>query len=198
MCTLLFQRVLDQIDSDFFRVFGHGLNVRTTLRGLLRPGLRYTVFFRLAHHYPRLNPIGLVARLLMIRIGNQYGFQIPAVTEIGAGFYIGHSGTIVINSSATIGTNCNLTHNVTIGQVNRGSKQGAPIVGNNVWIGAGATIVGNVEVGDNTLIAPNAYVNFDVPRDSLVIGNPGVIHKKSSSVINGYIQNQVMSQMEDF
>lgn len=197
MRTLLFQQVLDQIDSDFFRVFGHGLDVRTTLCGLLRPGLRYTVFFRLAHHYPRLNPIGLVSRLLMKGIGNHYGFQIPAAREIGAGFYIGHSGTIVINSSATIGTNCNLTHNVTIGQVNRGPKQGSPIIGNNVWIGTGATIVGNVEIGDNTLIAPNTYVNFDVPRDSLVIGNPGVIHKKSSSVINGYIQNQAIPRMKD-
>ena len=60
----------------------------------------------------------------------------------------------------------------TVGQENRGSRKGAPVLGERVWVGAHATVVGKVTVGDDVLIAPNAYVNQDVPSHSVVVGNP--------------------------
>ena len=59
-----------------------------------------------------------------------------------------------------IGDNCSITHNVTIVKTNRVSKKGCPVIGNEVWIGAGAVIVGKIIIGSNVLIAPNAFVNF--------------------------------------
>jgi serine O-acetyltransferase len=64
---------------------------------------------------------------------------------------------------------------------------GTPIIGNNVWIGTNAIIVGRIKIGDNSLIGPGAYVNFDIPDKSVVIGNPGKIVSNQGS--DGYIEN---------
>lgn len=101
--------------------------------------------------------------------------QIPPSTKIGEGFYIGHLGPIIINQNAVLGKNINISPGVVIGQENRGARQGAPTIGNNCWIGANAVIVGNVKIGEDVLIAPLSFVNFDVPDHSVVIGNPAKI-----------------------
>lgn len=59
-------------------------------------------------------------------------------------------------------------------------------IGNSVFVGINATIVGKVRIGSDVLIAPNSYVNFDVPDHSIVIGNPGIIYH-SDSAIEGYV-----------
>ncbi len=108
--------------------------------------------------------------------------QIPSNTLIGKGFYIGHCGRIIINGQVKIGNNCNIATGVTIGQENRGKRKGYPAIGNKVWIGTNAVIVGNITIGDDVLIAPLAYVNFDVPSHSIVIGNPGkIIHRDNAT-----------------
>lgn len=77
---------------------------------------------------------------------------------------------------------------MTIGQENRGRRKGAPTIGNKVWMGVNSTIVGNITIGDDVLIAPNSYVNFDVPPHSIVIGNPGkIIHREKAT--QDYINN---------
>ena len=86
----------------------------------------------------------------------------------------------------TIGDNLNIAAGVTIGKTNRGDKMGVPTIGNKVWIGTNAVIVGKITIGDDVLIAPNAYVNFDVPSHSVVIGNPAVIHEREEAT-KGYI-----------
>ena len=77
-----------------------------------------------------------------------------------------------------------------IGQQNRGKLKGAPKIGSYVWIGVNSTIVGKVEIGDDVLIAPGAYVNCDVPSHSVVIGNPCQIHHKDNAT-EGYINNVI-------
>jgi serine O-acetyltransferase len=102
--------------------------------------------------------------------------------------YIGHFGTIVVNGNATLGNNVNLSPGVVIGQASRGRLKGVPVVGNRVWIGSNAVIVGKVHIGDDVLIAPGAYVNRDVPANSLVMGNPGVVYEGKN--VEGYILNE--------
>ena len=68
-----------------------------------------------------------------------------------------------------------VTHGVTIGRDIRGKRKGVPIIGNRVAIRANSTVVGNIKIGDDVLIAPNTFVNFDVPSNSIVIGNPAKI-----------------------
>ena len=71
--------------------------------------------------------------------------------------------------------NCNIHKGVTIGQENRGKRKGTPVIGDEVWIGINATIVGKVSIGSDVLIAPNTFVNKDIPDHSVVFGNPCVI-----------------------
>lgn len=107
--------------------------------------------------------------------------EIPRDTKIGAGLYIGHPFCITINPRAIIGRNCNIHKGVTIGQENRGTRQGAPVIGDCVWIGVNATIVGKITIGDDVLIAPNSYVNCDVPAHSVVFGNPCIIKHRDNA-----------------
>jgi serine O-acetyltransferase len=93
---------------------------------------------------------------------------------IGGGIYIAHIGGIHINPEAIIGSNCNLTHGITIGASAMG-RQGSPTVGNNVYIGTGATLVGKIKIGNGAKIAANTLVITNVPDGATVMGVPGRI-----------------------
>lgn len=116
--------------------------------------------------------------------------ELSADTRIGEGLYIGHAYSITINSRSIIGKNCNIHKGVLIGQENRGMRKGTPVIGDNVWIGINSAIVGAVHIGNDVLIAPNSYVNCDVPNHSVVIGNPCVI-KHRDNATEGYINRTV-------
>ena len=76
----------------------------------------------------------------------KYGLEISDELNVGGGLYIGHPYNITINSEVVIGENVNIHKGVTIGQENRGKRKGCPVIGNKVWIGVNATIVGAVMV----------------------------------------------------
>jgi len=97
-----------------------------------------------------------------------------------------HFGGIVINAKAVIGKNCNLAHTVTIGNTQRGELKGVPTIGDYVWIGTGSVIVGGIEIGDNVLIAPNSYINYNVDSNSLCVAGK-VLHRENPT--KGYIKN---------
>ena len=86
-----------------------------------------------------------------------------------------------------------MRNGITIGVELRGKRKGAPTIGNRVWIGPNATIVGKIKVGNDVLIGANSYVNFDVPDHSIVIGNPGKIISKENAT-EDYIVN-IISEM---
>jgi serine O-acetyltransferase len=149
----------DIIKSDLYR---HGGETRLS-KGKKIPGFRYLYYFRKASKYKKTSIFGIYYRLILRKLSYKYGFQIPLTTSIGEGFYIGHFGTIVINKKAKIGKNCNIAHSTTIGETNRGKLKGYPTIGDKVWIGTGSVIVGNIKIGNNVLIAPNSFVNTDIP-----------------------------------
>lgn len=93
------------------------------------------------------NPLSKLLYRVLYRISARKNhIEIPRDTKIGAGLYIGHPFCITINSKAIIGCNCNIHKGVTIGQENRGVRQGTPIIGDCVWIGVNATIVGKITI----------------------------------------------------
>lgn len=113
------------------------------------------------------------------------GISIPASAKIGHSFYIGHFGGIIINSNAIIGNNCNISQGVTLGVAGRGAHRGVPIIGNNVYIGANAVVVGKIFVRDNVLIAACSLLTVDAEVNGVYCGVPAVkISDKSSE---GYI-----------
>ena len=175
------------IKTDLYR-YGGLKGYKGFIRGLMIPGFRYTFLLRKASLYKKRSPLGIVYRLLLRKYSYKYGFQIPATTKIGEGFYIGHFGNVVVNQSAIIGKNCNISQGVTIGKAYRGKLDGAPTISDKVWIGANAIVVGNIKIGSNVLIAPGSYVNFDVPDNSIVISNRCKI-VESENATDGYINN---------
>ncbi len=128
------------------------------------------------------------AKVLLKMMKSFYGLEISEKCSIGPGLYLGHAFNITINPATVIGNNCNIHKGVTIGQENRGKRKGAPVIGNKVWIGVNATIVGKITIGDDVLIAPNSYVNRDIPSHSIVLGNPCII-KNRENATEGYINN---------
>lgn len=176
--------------DDLFRYYGEqGESIKDKI---LRPiEIRYIYALRKAQESSNfISKTYYKLRLRRLALKSQ--IQISARTKIGKGFYIGHSGRIIINSKAVLGENINIATGVTIGQENRGARAGAPTIGNNCWIGTNAVIVGNIKIGTDVLIAPLSFVNFDVPDHSIVIGNPAkVIHRENAT--EGYIDRAVNS-----
>ena len=115
---------------------------------------------------------------------------------MGGGIYFGHAYNITVNSKARIGCNCNIHKGVVIGQTNRGKNKGVPTIGNEVWIGINAAIVGGITIGDDVLIAPNSFVNVDVPSHSIVFGNPCII-KHRDWATEGYINHKKIKEYNE-
>ncbi len=102
------------------------------------------------------------------------GISIDCNAKIGKGMYIGHFGQIFIYSDVVIGENVSIAQGVTIGTLGLG-KRGAPKLGDNVFIGSGAKVLGNINVGNNVRIGANAVLVKDVPDNATVVGIPGKI-----------------------
>jgi serine O-acetyltransferase len=115
------------------------------------------------------------------------GISIPYNTEIGAGLYIGHHGAIVVNHAAKIGRAVNINHDVTIGVAFGGRYPGAPVIGDRVYIGPGARVIGGITVGNDAAIGANCVVTKPVPESSVVAGIPGVVISSKGS--SAYVIN---------
>lgn len=120
------------------------------------------------------------------RIGYRFGFDIPISVKLGRGLKLGHFGGVVLQGAVQIGENCLISHNVTIGKVPRGKRKGSPTIGDRCYIGTGSVIAGGITVGNDVLIGPNTFVNFDVPDGSVVLGSPGKIVSQGGT--EGYIR----------
>lgn len=148
----------------------------------------YQRSLRHAGTYPP--PISLMFRALHRIFCFLYKVEIAWNTKIGPGLYIGHPYCITINPKAVIGKNCNIHRGVLIGQENRGRRKGTPVIGDCVWIGINSTLVGKITIGDDVLIAPNSYVNCDIPSHSVVFGNPCIIKHRENATEN-YINHRI-------
>jgi serine O-acetyltransferase len=103
---------------------------------------------------------------------------IPNTVDAGSDLVLGYGGLcIVIHSDAVIGKNVHIDQGVTIG--GNATDEGAPVLGDNIYIGAGAKILGPIKIGDNSILGANAVIVKDVPARSLVVGVPGRIIKSN-------------------
>lgn len=108
------------------------------------------------------------------------GIELPCEVEIGRNFVIDHFGGIIISGYARFGDNCRIRNGVVVG-LRRVEDPVAPVIGNNVDIGAGAKVLGRISIGDNVAIGANAVVLTDVPDDCMAIGVPAVIRPRKKS-----------------
>jgi serine O-acetyltransferase len=183
------------IDADLCRYRGN-VSRHSFFSSYVRdPGFRFTYHLRkVAQHSSKKRSWGILVyvyhRFWLNRYRFKYGFDISPTTSIGPGLYIGHFGGVVISPQAVLGANINIAQGVTIGATRRGDDKGSPTLEDRVWVGANATIVGNVTIGHDALIAPGAYVNFDVPSMAVILGNPGKITSSQHGSV-GYVNNML-------
>lgn len=165
-----YRKLYKYIQSDFVR-YGQQPGLKNILIAILKGNnhcFSFTFWLRLSsekHFFYRF------ALIMLNRLSTKYGLQIPKETKIGYGLYIGHGIGIVVNETAVIGNNCNLSQFTTIG-----SNEGpAAVIGDNVYIGPSVCIVENVRIGNNVTIGAGAVVTKDVPENATVAGVPAKV-----------------------
>lgn len=118
--------------------------------------------------------VPIIPKLLKVVLRVVYSCTISYKTSIGEGTKLPHGGLgVVIHEDAIIGRNCKILQNVTIG--GRNGKSGAPKIGDDVLVGAGAVLLGDIKIGNNVAIGANAVVLNNIPDNAVVVGVPGRI-----------------------
>lgn len=118
-------------------------------------------------------PFSLLYKVLYKIVQIVTGVELPCEVVVGPGFVIDHFGGIVISGYARFGANCRIRSGVVVGLKNV-SDPCAPQIGDNVDIGAGAKLLGNITIGNNVAIGANAVVTCDVPDNHIAVGVPAV------------------------
>lgn len=170
--------------ADLARFGEEGPGLRPIVRGILSQGFQalfvYRIFRWFYEHRIPTQPIRfLFERFIEITTG----ISLPVQARIGKGLRIHHFGGIIFHPETVVGDQCTIYHGVTLGDL--GGKGGAPHIGNSVVIGAGAKLIGEIEIGDYCRIGANAVVLVSTPLGSVAVGVPAVIKRgteKDSSV----------------
>ncbi len=144
---------------------------------LLYSGLHALIYYRIAHSLYQMR-LFFLARFLSQTARFFTGIEIHPGAKIGKRFFIDHGIGVVIGETAIIGDDVLLYQGSTLGGTGIVQGKRHPTVGNNVVIGAGAKVLGNITIGDNSYIGANAVVVKNVPSNSTVVGVPGRITKQ--------------------
>ena len=149
---------MNKFSKDLYRYYGE--KGESFTRRLFRPTeLKYIALFRKAENC-KFKPLKLYYTIKLKLKSYKTHIQIPARTKIGEGFCMIHPYNITVSSFAILGKNVNMYKDSTIGN-NTGNPKGAPVIGDCVQIGINSTVIGGITVGDDVVIAPNTFVNFD-------------------------------------
>jgi serine O-acetyltransferase len=153
---------------------------RSTLEVLLYPGFWCMFFHRISY---RLYSWRL---FFLARLVSQYsrfvtGIEIHPGAKIGKGVFIDHGMGVVIGETCIIGDDVVIYHGVTLGGTGKAKGPRHPVIGNNVMIGTGATILGRVHIGENTRIGAHTVVMKDIPANSTVVGEQGRVVSTQAS-----------------
>jgi len=168
---------------------------------LLYPGLHAIIFYRIAHFLLKRN-IPFFPRLLSQLARLLTGIEIHPGATIGKGLFIDHGMGVVIGETTIIGENVALFQGVTLGGTGKETGKRHPTLGDNIVVGAGAKVLGNIEIGSNSYIGANAVVLRDVPVNSTVVGVPGHVTKQDGKKIDlmmdhVHVSDPVMQHMRE-
>ena len=159
-------RVVDPAVSNLLEVY------------LFFKGVQAIALQRVAHHYwtSRGEAGKLIARMLQSEMSDVYGVDIHPACKMGWGITIDHATGVVIGETTTLGDNVYIMHDVTLGATGTSATHDRhPKVGNNVFLGAKCTVLGNVQIGDGATIAAAAVVTKEVPSGCTAVGVPAKI-----------------------
>ena len=138
---------------------------------LMYSGFHAVTAHRLAHALHKRGCV-LTARAISQGVKMLTGIEIHPGATIGKGVFIDHGTGVVIGETAVVGDNCTIYQGVTLGGTGKDTGKRHPTLGNNVMVGAGAKVLGPVNIGDNVKVASGAVVLEDLPEDSTAVGIP--------------------------
>jgi len=164
-------------------------------------GLAAIIDYRIAHLFYKMR-IYFVARLISQASRWLTGIEIHPGATLGKGVFIDHGMGVVVGETAILGNNVLLYQGVTLGGTGIEKGKRHPTIGDNVVIGAGAKVLGNITIGDNSYIGANAVVVKGVPPNSTVVGVPGRITKQDGKKIDVsldhvHILDPIMESIEE-
>lgn len=138
---------------------------------ILYPGFHAIFFHRIAHFLYR-KKLFFCARLVSQVSRHITGIEIHPGAQIGKKLFIDHGMGVVIGETATVGDNCTIYHNSTLGGTGKDKLKRHPDLGNNVMVGSGAKVLGPIKIGNNVKIGANSVVLKEVPDNVTVVGIP--------------------------
>lgn len=156
---------------------------------LCYPGLHAVLIYRFTHILYKMH-LFVLARVISQIARSLTGIEIHPGAKIGKGLFIDHGMGVVIGETAEVGDNVTIYHGVTLGGTGKDKGKRHPTIGNNVVIGAGAKILGPINVGNNVKVGANAVVLKDVPDNVTVVGIPAkIVRNKEGNVVflNDYV-----------
>ena len=150
---------------------------------LLYPGVHAIIVYRIANFLWK-KKVPFLPRLLSQTARFLTGIEIHPGVKIGKGLFIDHGMGVVIGETTIIGNNVVLFQGVTLGGTGKETGKRHPTLENNIVVGAGAKVLGNIKIGSNSYIGANAVVIKDVPENSTIVGVPGRITKQDGKKID--------------
>lgn len=144
---------------------------------LLYPGFKAIVDYRISHFLYK-HRLYFLARLISQISRHKTGIEIHPGAKIGKRLFIDHGMGIVIGETAIIGDNCTIYHGVTLGGTGKEKKKRHPTLKNNVLVGCGSKVLGNITIGNNVKIGANSVVLNSIEDNNTVVGIPGKKIKK--------------------
>lgn len=181
-----------KIRDDIKTIYKNDPAAKNILEVLLcYPGLHALVGYRIAHRL-HLWRIPLIPLMLSYFVRMLTGIEIHPAAKIGQRLFIDHGNGIVIGETAQIGNDVLIYQQVTLGGTGKDAGKRHPTIGNNVIIGAGAKILGNIRIGNNVRIGAGSVVIEDVPEHSTVVGIPGrVVYRASIDEDGNLMHNHI-------
>lgn len=179
-----FRIVFKSLRADFRIIFERDPAARNWLEVLFcYPGLQALLFHRLAHWMYCLG-MPFIPRLISHLARFFTGIEIHPGATIGTGVFIDHGMGVVVGETAIIGDYCLIYQGVTLGGTGKESGKRHPTLGENVVVGAGAKVLGNIQIGNNVRIGAGSVVLREVPSDCTVVGIPGRVIYRSGVRVN--------------
>jgi len=170
----------NDIRADFKAVFNMDPAARSTIEVIMAYSGFHAIFFHRINHILWKAKVPFFPRFFSQVVKIITGIEIHPGATIGKGFFIDHGMGVVIGETTEIGENCLLYQGVTLGGTGKEEGKRHPTLGNNVVVGAGTKILGNITIGDDVKIGANSVVLNPVPDNSIVVGVPGRVIKKKA------------------
>ena len=171
----MFKFIKDQINT----IKKRDPAIKSVLEVFLYPSFRAQFYYKISKFFYK-HKMYFIARLISELTKRRTGIEIHPGATIGKNLFIDHGMGVVIGQTAIIGDNVTIFHGVTLGGTgNEKSKKRHPTIGNNVFIGSGAKILGNIKIGDNVKIGANAVVLKNVEKNRTIVGIPGYVVKEN-------------------